>query len=449
LATESPTHDLAAQRLEQPPSREFRWKKITATNHDRVQRRTIVAGIIGNVLEWYDFSVFGFFAVEIGRNFFPSKNPTTSLIEAFGVFAAGFLMRPLGALLFGYLGDKRGREIALTLSVVAMALPTFLIGLLPGYQRIGVTASVSMVLLRLLQGTSVGGEYTTSVVFLVEQGRQHQRGLMGAYGNFGAIAGVMLGSAVGTLVTTLLPRQEVHAWGWRIPFLLGITIGLAGYFLRRELTRTAAAHQSIAPPLVKILSSQWQRIMQVAGFKVLDVVGFYLIFVYATTYFVHIVGIPKHNALAMNTISVGALLLLIPLFGQLSDVVGRKPVLLTSAAGTLLLAWPLFRLMQHQEMFVLMLAGQLGFAVLIAMFKGSEAAASADAFAKGVRCSGVAVSHNLCSALLGGTAPMAATYLVQRTQNDMSPSIYLMGAAVVSALFIVTLGETAKLPLLE
>lgn len=412
-------------------------------------RRIVLAAIAGNILEWYDFSVFGFFAVAIGRNFFPSANPTTSLIEAFGVFGAGFLMRPLGALLFGYLGDKRGREIALTLSVMAMAVPTFLIGVLPGYQRIGVAASVIMVLLRLLQGISAGGEYTTSVVFLVEQGRQDQRGLMGAYGNFGAIAGVMLGSAVGTCVTILLPREEVHAWGWRIPFLLGITIGLAGYFIRREINRTAAAHESTTPPLVEVLSSQWQRIAQVAGFKVLDVVGFYLIFVYATTYMVHIVGIPKHDALAMNTISIGAMLLLIPLFGQLSDVIGRKPLLLASALGTLLLAWPLFRLMQRQQMFVWMLGGQLGFAMLIAMFKGTEAAASAEAFAKGMRCSGVALSHNLCTALFGGTAPMAATYLVQRTQNDMSPSIYLMVAALVSALFIFTLGETAKLPLVE
>jgi MFS transporter, MHS family, proline/betaine transporter len=176
---------------------------------------------------------------------------------------------------------------------------------------------------------------------------------MGAYGNFGAIAGVMLGSAVGTLVTTLLPREEVHAWGWRIPFFLGITIGLAGYFLRREITRTAAAHQSMAPPLAEVLSSQWQRIMQVAGFKGVGRGRLLPHIVYATTYLVHIVGIPKHNALAMNTISVGALLLLIPLFGIVSNVVGRKPVLLTSPVGTLLLAWPLFRLMQHHEMFSL------------------------------------------------------------------------------------------------
>ncbi|HKD70358.1 MAG TPA: MFS transporter [Candidatus Binataceae bacterium] len=408
-----------------------------------------LAGITGNVLEWYDFSVYGFFAGAIGRNFFPSKNPTTSLIETFGVFGAGFLMRPVGALLFGYLGDKRGRELALMLSVMAMAVPTFLIGVLPGYQQIGVAASIIMVVLRLVQGLSVGGEYTTSVVFLVERCRQHQRGLMGAYGSFGAYAGVMLGSAVGVLVTTLLPREAVHAWGWRIPFLLGITIGIAGYFIRRETARAAPIHTIEPPPLRLILRSQWRRILQVAGFKVLDAVGFYLVFVYATSYLVHIVGVPKQRALAINTISMGAALILIPLFGTLSDRIGRKPVLLAGALGTALLAWPLFRMMQQQETFAVMLSGQIGFAVLISMFAGAGAAASAEAFERHVRCSGVAVSHNLCMALLGGTAPMVATYLIDRTQYDMTPPLYLIGAAIVSALFVLSLAETARVPLAE
>jgi MHS family proline/betaine transporter-like MFS transporter len=408
-----------------------------------------LAGVVGNILEWYDFSVYGFFAGAIGRNFFPSKNPTTSLIEAFGVFGAGFLMRPVGALLFGYLGDKRGREMALMLSVMAMAVPTFMIGLLPSYQQIGVAASIIMVILRLVQGLSVGGEYTTSVVFLVERCRQNQRGLMGAYGSFGAYAGVMLGSGVGVAVTTIVPRAAVHAWGWRIPFLLGITIGIAGYLIRRELTRSAPAHELEPPPLREILHSQWRRILQVAGFKVLDAVGFYLVFIYATSYLVHVVGVPKTRALAINTVSMGTALVLIPLFGTLSDRIGRKPLLLAGAIGTALLAWPLFRMMQRYDAFALMLSGQIGFAVLISMFAGAGSAAAAEAFARQVRCSGVAVSHNLCMALLGGTTPMVATYLIQRTQNDMSPPLYLIGAAIVSTLFVLSLAETARLPLEE
>src|SRR5215468_3035637 len=167
-------------------------------------RRCIIAGIAGNVMEWYDFAVYGYFAQTIGQHFFPAKDPIASLIAAFGVFAAGFLMRPVGGLVFGHIGDRLGRKAALTLSVLAMAIPTFLIGLLPDYAQIGVAASALMVVLRLVQGLSVGGEYTTSAVFLVEDAAPGQRGLMGSWSAFGGVAGILLGSAVGAVLTTVV-----------------------------------------------------------------------------------------------------------------------------------------------------------------------------------------------------------------------------------------------------
>lgn len=201
------------------------------------QRKLVIAGIIGNILEWYDFSVYGYFAVSIGHHFFPSGNPTTSLLAAFGVFAAGFFMRPAGAVLFGHIGDSWSRERALFLSVLAMAVPTFLIGVLPDYQQIGISASVLLVLLRLAQGISVGGEYTTSIVFVVEKSVSQRRGLMGTWCLFGVCAGTLLGSAVGTLLTSVLPREAMRAWGWRLPFIFGLVIGIVGLRIRRELGR--------------------------------------------------------------------------------------------------------------------------------------------------------------------------------------------------------------------
>src|SRR5215471_14125715 len=201
------------------------------------QRRLVIAGLVGNVLEWYDFSVYGYFAVSIGHHFFPSADPTTSLLAAFGVFAAGFLMRPAGAVLFGHISDNWSRERALSLSVLAMAVPTFLIGVIPDYQQIGVTASLLLVLLRLAQGISVGGEYTTSIVFVVEKSVPRQRGLMGTWCLFGVCAGTLLGSAIGTLLTSVLPRETMQAWGWRLPFIFGLAIGLVGLSIRRELER--------------------------------------------------------------------------------------------------------------------------------------------------------------------------------------------------------------------
>src|SRR5262245_22098668 len=197
--------------------------------------RLIAAGTVGNILEWYDFAIFGYFAAAIGRQFFPSGDVTTSLIAAFGAFAAGFLMRPLAGVVFGHVGDRVGRKAALTISVLAMAIPTFLIGILPGYATIGPLAAVLVVVLRMIQGLSVGGEYTTSIVFLVEgAGRNHQ-GFAGSWSGFGAIGGIVLGSAVGALVTLTLSHDAVLDWGWRLPFLAGLFVGLAGLFIRRHI----------------------------------------------------------------------------------------------------------------------------------------------------------------------------------------------------------------------
>ena len=414
----------------------------------RSPRRLAIAGIIGNVLEWYDFSVYGFFAPAIGTHFFPAKKPIESLIAAFGVFAAGFLMRPLGAILFGHLGDNRGRERALMLSILAMAIPTCLIGVLPDYQQIGVTASVLMIILRLMQGLSVGGEYTTSIVFLVEQSDPKRRGLMGSFGAFGAFGGVLIGSTVGAIVTAALSPQAALAWGWRIPFLAGISLGAAGYFLRRELHETAAPIAKKRVPLLMVLRNYWATILQVIGLKMNCAVGFYLIFVYLTTYLSDIRHLPKSHALAIDSLSMMLVLVVLPFAARLSDRIGRKPILLASAAAGVLLFWPLFHLMQY-PVFGRPLLGQLGFAIIIGFFMGVEPATSAEMFPTSVRCTGTALSHNTCLALFGGTAPMVATYLIYRTRHDMSPAWYLVAAAAISLVFTFTLKETSRLPLAE
>jgi MFS transporter, MHS family, proline/betaine transporter len=418
------------------------------------QRKLVIAGLVGNVLEWYDFSVYGYFAVSVGHHFFPSANPTTSLLAAFGVFAAGFLMRPVGAVLFGHIGDNWSRERALSLSVLAMAVPTFLIGVIPDYQQIGVTASVLLVVLRLAQGISVGGEYTTSIVFVVERSVPQRRGFMGTWCLFGTCAGTLLGSAIGTLLTSVLPVEAMRSWGWRVPFILGLAIGLTGLYIRRDIERGATVIQpsSIAtlvePPgsFIEALRTQRSPIFKVIGLKAISAVGFYTLFVYMTVYFTKIVQIPKSEALAINTIALAAMLVMIPSAGSLSDRLGRKPLLLAGAIGMLLFSMPLFRLLRHAE-FGVILTGQLCFTAILCLFFGAEPAATAEAFPGRVRCSSAAISHNICFAALGGTAPMIATYLIARTHDEMSPSLYLMAAALVSTIAILTLNETAKAPL--
>ena len=418
------------------------------------QRKLVIAGLIGNVLEWYDFSVYGYFAVSIGRHFFPSEDPATSLLAAFGVFAAGFLMRPVGAVLFGHIGDNWSRERALSLSVLAMAVPTFLIGVIPDYQQIGVTASVLLVLLRLAQGISVGGEYTTSIVFVVERSLPQRRGFMGTWCLFGTCAGTLLGSAIATLLTSVLPRDVMRAWGWRLPFILGLAIGIVGLYIRRDLERDAKSIEPERPGAIEApresflgaLKTQRLAILKVIGLKATSAVGFYTLFVYMTVYYTRIVQIPKSDALAINTIALAAMLVMIPGAGALSDWVGRKPLLLAGAVGMLVFSLPLFQLLRSPK-FGVILTGQLCFTIILCLFFGAEPAATAEAFPGRVRCSSAAISHNICFAVLGGTAPMVATYLIVRTQNDLSPSIYLMAAALVSIIAILSLSETAKAPL--
>jgi MFS transporter, MHS family, proline/betaine transporter len=244
-----------------------------------VPRHAVVAGIAGNVMEWYDFSVYGYFATTIGRHFFPAQDTVSSLLAAFGVFAAGFFMRPLGSLIFGHIGDKRGRRLALTASVLLMSVPTFLIGALPTYQQIGIWASVLLVLMRLLQGLSVGGEYTTSSIFLVERSSAGNRGFLGSFVPFGACAGVLLGSAVGAAVTTILDRSSVASWGWRVPFLIGLTVGVFGLCIRRQLIEDdGLRHQQppLASPVREAFRTEWHTIAKLIGFGAVGAVGFYM-----------------------------------------------------------------------------------------------------------------------------------------------------------------------------
>lgn len=411
-----------------------------------LRRRTFLAGLVGNIMEWYDFAVYGYFAPIIGRHFFPSNDPNTSLIAAFGVFAAGFLMRPIGGLVFGYIGDKIGRKAALTASVITMAIPTFLIGVLPDYSQIGVTASVLLVILRMVQGVSVGGEYTTSVVFLVEAAEPNQRGFAGSWSAFGAVAGMVLGSALGALLTSLLSADAIHAWGWRVPFILGLGVGIAGLYIREQIAEPIAIQkvpQVTRSPILEAFRSEWRAMLRIAGLNVLNAVSFYTVFVYLVTYLQQVVHISSSEALSINTLNMIVLLVLIPFAGALSDRWGRKPILFGSVVGVLLFSQPLFWAMHHPNV-LLILFGQMGFAILLGLFLGVVPVTMVEAFPGHVRCSALSISYNLCSGILGGTTPMVLTFLVERTHDDLSPAYYMMASALVSLVVILRLRETFR-----
>ena len=409
-------------------------------------RRVIAAGMIGNALEWYDFAIYGYFAVQIGRHFFPHGDAVAQLLSAFGVFAIGYLMRPIGGVLVGHIGDRFGRRTALVFSVTAMAMPTFLMGLLPGYQTIGVLAPVGLTLLRVLQGLSVGGEYTSSMVFLVEHAPEGRRGLMGALAATGGAIGTLLGSVVGAAFAASMSTAALDAWGWRIPFLLGLVVGFAGYILRRHVLETGVAEKRMRAPIVETLRDHRRVVATFAGLSVFSAVTFYIGFVYMVSWLQTADGIPPSRALEINTFSMVVSLPVLIAAGWLSDRVGRKPLMLLATMGGLIGALPLFWLLNHpSELFAQL--GQLGLVLVSGLSYGALPGTLVEAAPPTVRCTAVALGYNLCVGLFGGLSPLAATWLVERTGDEVAPAFLIMAAAAVTLVTLFNFKETYRAPL--
>ena len=405
--------------------------------------KTVAAGMIGNLLEWYDFAIYGYFAAAIGRHFFPHQDPVAQLLSAFGVFAVGYLMRPVGGALIGHIGDRFGRRAALTFSVVAMAIPTFLIGLLPGYATIGLAAPVALTLLRMVQGLSVGGEYTSSMVFLVEHAPERRRGLMGALASCGATAGILLGSAVGAGFAATMSSAALEAWGWRIPFLLGLVVGIAGYLLRRHVQETLPTERRQRAPIVETLRDHWWVVLGIAGLSAFFAASFYVTFVYLVSWLQTADGIAPARALEINSFSMAVVLPITIAAGWLSDRTGRKPFLLLATILGFVAALPLWWMMHHPSAELAQL-GQLGLVLIVGLFVGALPAAMVECAPPSVRCTAVALGYNVTLGVIGGLTPLVAAWLVERTGDELAPAFLIMATAVISFLVILRVPETYR-----
>lgn len=416
-----------------------------ATSASVSHRRSIAAGLVGNVMEWYDFGVYGYYAPILGRLFFPADDPTASLLAAFGVFGAGFLVRPLGGIVFGHLGDRVGRVRTLRWSMAAMVLPTAAIGLLPTAAAAGTLAPLLLVFFRLVQGLAVGGEYTASIVFLAEAAPAGRRGLSAAWAGVGCTGGTLLGSGIGALVSALLTAPEVAAWGWRLPFLFGLLLGGAGILLRRLLVAEAPpAPRGV--PLLLALRTRPLAMLQLVGLALPLLIDFYLLFIYAVSWLRLEVHVPLDEALDINTLSLVVLLVSLPAAAWLSDRVGRRPLMLGAALGFMLLAWPLFSLMQLGHPWAVQ-AGQVGLALLLGCYAGPCPAAMAELFPRPMRCAALGAAFNITAAVFGGTTPLVAAALVARTGYGLAPAFYAMLAPAVALATLLTVRESAFRPL--
>jgi MHS family proline/betaine transporter-like MFS transporter len=393
-------------------------------------RRVVTAGVIGNVLEWYDFAVYGFFAPILAAKFFPNNDPRVSLLAAFGAFAVGFLMRPVGAAVFGHIGDRYGRARALLFSVAMMAVPTVLMGLLPTYDTIGIAASVLIVVLRMCQGIAVGGEFTASIVFLAENAPARRRGFFASFSMFGATTGTMLGAAIGALLTNAMSAEALASWGWRAAFVSGIVVAVVGIIIRRGMFDSPGKAAVASPLTVAFREHRWQ-VLRVLGLNMASAATYYTLFVYAATWVSQTTKIGRAMALDVQTVTILTFLVVLPVAAWLSDRVGRKFVLTVGMTACLLMAYPLLNVM-HAGAIVTTAAAQMAFGGLLALQMASIPAAMTEMFPHGVRVSAVSVGYGLAYALFGGTAPAVAVWLIGRTGSDTAFAWYLIGLTAIS-----------------
>lgn len=414
--------------------------------------RVVLAGAIGNLLEWYDFGLYGLLAPVLASVFFPGHNRMASLLAVYGGFAGGFAMRPIGAAVLGHLGDRVGRRFVLTISVLLMGIATVAVGVLPTYTSVGIWAPIMLILIRLFQGFSVGGEFVDSVTYLVESVPPRRRGIAGSVANIGSTAGMLLAAGVAAAMTGWAGSGRLNAWGWRLPFLMGGVIACAAYFLRRHLPesshqdRTQKNEQRESPLGLAIREEPRLMLASVlftSGYGIAN----YLIMVFLPTYAHEFGRVTEHQALQVNTAGQAVAFLAVPLSGWISDrILTRRAILAFAFIAQAIFSWEAFRLAQRGGITGLW-ASQLILALLLAIVMGTAPAMLAEQFRAGYRVSAHAVTFNIGIGIAGGTAPMVAVALIQAFSNTMVPAAYLIAAAVVSAISVLALRENSRLQL--
>lgn len=412
------------------------------------RRKAVVAASIGNFIEWFEYTLFGFFAAAIATNFFPSGS--ASLVGTFAVFGVSFVLRPLGALTFGHLGDRVGRRGVLAVVIVSMSAATFVIGALPTYDAVGVLAPVLLLAARVVQGFSAGGEFGGATAFMIEYAPEGRRGVFGSWQFFSQFLAALLSSALGTALSTGMSEQDLTAWGWRLPFLLTLPLGLIGLYLRLRLDETPQFQEAEAEgaadraPLVVTLREHWRSVLLVIGMIISGTTGTYMIEAFFPAYLVKKVGIPQHQVFTAMLVGLALLVVLIPLWGLFSDRIGRrKPLLIASPLALVVLAVPIYSLLL-QATFATTAAAYVLLVFALAPAMGALATVMSDLFPTEVRYSGLSLAYSTSVSIFGGFTPLVLTSLIKTTGSQLSPAFYLAGTAVVSLVAAVLVRETGR-----
>ena len=428
--------------------------------------------MLGNAFEWYGYAIYMYLTVTLGNVFFPGDNQFAQQLQVFGVFAIGFAVRPLGAIIFGHIGDKYGRKLALILSILLMSVPTFCIGILPTYEKIGIMAPILLVVLRILQGVSVGGNFGGAITFLTEYATDRTRGLFGSWSVFSCIGGILIGNSVVSMISITYGADALQEWAWRIPFASGLLVGGVAWIMQYFIDESPVfeeAHKDDTPtalkesPTIKFIRENPRMVLMGVLVVMLNDVGFYTMYNFFPNHIQVKYNLCRDVVDDINVQSLAVMALSIPIFGHLSDIFGRKKILATSAILFMVCSIPLFLILENlpntvsqDDLIMTLRFMQLFFAITLGAYFGPLAATIVEMFRTKERYSAVSIALNFSAAIFGGTAPLLASYFTNLDffylgdgvyLTSYFPAIYLTFAGFVSLLTVLKLRETARAPL--
>ena len=400
-------------------------------------RRAIVVSTIGNALEWFDFMVYGFFAVIISRLYFPATNPTISLLATWATFGVGFMTRPLGGIVLGAVADRVGRKSALTLTISLMAVGIAFIAFAPTYQAIGIAAPILMLIGRLIQGFSAGGEVGCATAFLVEYAPSNRRGYFGSYQMVAQAIASLCGSLFGAVLTRTLSPDSLDSWGWRVPFVIGLLIVPVGLYLRSKLDESpvflekSQNNELTATPIRDAATKHWVQVAAGFGLTVFGTIGTYIFLLYMPTHATRVLHMPLTDGLISSTFGALVYLVCCPIAGSLSDRIGRKKLMATALTLSLVTAYPIFAVLTAHPSLPMLIACQALLMFYLGIFQGCYPAFIAELLPSSVRSTGISVSYNVAVMIFGGFAPAIVQWLTMTTGDALSICYYVIfGSAV-------------------
>ncbi|MFI7104321.1 glycine betaine/L-proline transporter ProP [Streptomyces sp. NPDC050161] len=424
-------------------------------------KRAVSAAALGNAMEWFDFGVYSYIAVTLGKVFFPSGDSTVQLLSTFGAFAAAFLVRPIGGMVFGPLGDRIGRQKVLAITMIMMAAGTFCIGLIPSYASIGMGAPILLLVARLIQGFSTGGEYGGASTFIAEYAPDKKRGFLGSWLEFGTLAGYVGGAGLVTLMTALLSSDDLLSWGWRIPFLIAGPMGIIGLYLRMRLEETPAFAQLEKEARTKekerrdaekrigireMIFGQWRSMLLCVGLVLVFNVTDYMLLSYMPSYLTSELKYDETHGLLVVLAVMVVMMCIQPFAGRLSDRFGRRPVIAVGCLGFLVLSVPALLLIRQGSLVAIAL-GMTALGLLLVCFTSTMPSTLPALFPTKVRYGSLSIGFNISVSVFGGTTPLVVTALIGATGNRMMPAYYMMAAAVIGGVAVWLMSESARKPL--